>query len=63
MREMPKLKPKTTHAQKKFHQIGVVQSRGLSQICEVIYYVKVFFYGFNFCQKYQNLQIKLIFHN
>jgi hypothetical protein len=28
MREMPKLKPKTTHAHKKFHQTGVVQNRG-----------------------------------
>jgi hypothetical protein len=32
VREMPKLKLKTAHAHKKFHQIGVVQSRGLSQI-------------------------------
>jgi hypothetical protein len=31
MREMPKLKPKTTHAHKKFHQTEAVQSRGLSQ--------------------------------
>jgi len=31
MREMPKLKPKTTHAHKKFHQTWAVQSRGLSQ--------------------------------
>jgi hypothetical protein len=31
MREMPKLKPKTTHGHKKFHQTEAVQSRGLSQ--------------------------------
>jgi hypothetical protein len=28
---MSKLKPKTTHAHKKFHQTGAVQSRGMSQ--------------------------------
>jgi hypothetical protein len=29
---MPELKTKTTHAHKKFHQTGAIQSRGLSQI-------------------------------
>jgi hypothetical protein len=31
MKEMPKLKPNTTHAHKKFHQTGAVQSRGLRE--------------------------------
>jgi len=31
MRDMPKLKFKTTHAHKKFHQTGAVQSRGFNQ--------------------------------
>jgi hypothetical protein len=31
MKEMPKLKPNTTHAHKKFHQTEAVQSRSLSQ--------------------------------